>query len=253
MKIICLPAFRDNYIWLLQHDHFAVVIDPGVAAPVSSYLTQHGLTLQAILLTHHHSDHIGGVADLIKNSPIPVYGPANEAIAETTIPLKENDQVVLPDIGMSFQVLDVPGHTLGHIAYYGANTLFCGDTLFACGCGRLFEGSPEQMWTSLSKLALLPRSTQVYCAHEYTQSNIAFALAVDPENKALKIREKNVLGLRIRNEPTIPSTLEEELATNPFLRCTNAAIVAAAELHAGKNLETESAVFTALREWKNKF
>ncbi len=253
MEIIGLPAFRDNYIWLLLRGDHAVVVDPGDAAPVSRFLAQSGVSLAAILLTHHHADHTGGVADLLAQRSVPVYGPASEAIAEVTAPLREGDRVDLPELDVALQTIEVPGHTRGHIAYYGANTLLCGDTLFACGCGRLFEGSPEQMWQSLSKLAALPADTQVYCAHEYTQANIAFALAVEPGNTALQARAARVDALRAELKPTVPSTLGEERATNPFLRCREPAVILAAEKQCGTTLNGASAVFTALRSWKNNF
>jgi len=253
IEIIGLPAFRDNYIWVLLKGRHAVVVDPGDAAPVSHFLAKRGLSLAAILLTHHHADHIGGVADLIKLRSVPVYGPATEAIATVTVPLREGDRVELPELDWGLDVIEVPGHTLGHIAYYGANTLLCGDTLFACGCGRLFEGSPAQMWHSLSKLAALPTDTKVYCAHEYTQANIAFALAVEPDNTALQARAARVDALRAAHQPTVPSGLGEEQQTNPFLRCGESAVIAAAEKHAGAKLNGAKAVFAALRSWKNDF
>ncbi len=253
MEIIGLPAFRDNYIWVLLKGRDAVVVDPGDAAPVFHFLTQRGLSLAAILLTHHHADHTGGVAALVLGRSVPVYGPAAEAIAEVTVPLREGDRVELTALDVVLQVIEVPGHTRGHIAYYGANTLLCGDTLFACGCGRLFEGSAKQLWHSLSKLAALPADTEAYCAHEYTQANIAFALAVEPDNMALQARASQVNALRAQLKPTVPSTLGEEQATNPFLRCGEPAVLAAAEKHSGAALDDELAVFTALRSWKNDF
>ncbi len=256
MDIQGLRAFEDNYIWLLRDGRRIAVVDPGDAASVLRYLADENVSLAAILLTHHHGDHTGGVADLIARHPVPVYGPAGEAIAGITHPLREGDTVELPGF-QKLRVIDVPGHTRGHIAYYGAagdlGVLFCGDTLFACGCGRLFEGTADQMWSSLGKLAVLPGKTRVYCAHEYTQSNIRFALAVEPGNAALQARAAQVARLRGVAQPTVPFTLAEELATNPFLRGAQAEVAASAERHCGNSLSGASEVFAVLREWKNTF
>lgn len=257
MDIQALRAFEDNYIWLLGQDRRIAVVDPGDAAPVLRHLEQEDVSLAAILLTHHHGDHTGGIDELLAHHPVPVYGPAKEAIAGITAPLREGDAVALPGIRARIEVLDVPGHTRGHIAYHcdapGQGALFCGDTLFACGCGRLFEGTAEQMWASLNKLAALPPATRVFCAHEYTQSNIRFALAVEPGNAALQARAVRVAELRKNQQPTVPFTLAEELATNPFLRCTEPEVAAAAGLHCGARLRGPVEVFAVLREWKNSF
>ncbi|MFZ5512218.1 MAG: hydroxyacylglutathione hydrolase [Pseudomonadota bacterium] len=253
MEIVGLRAFRDNYIWLLRRGTAAAVVDPGEAGPVLEYLSDNGLTLSAILVTHHHPDHVGGVATLAARHDLPVYGPAGEEIPTVTHTLHEGERVHLPELETNFLVLEVPGHTRGHVAYYGANTLFCGDTLFACGCGRLFEGTPEQMWNSLRKLAGLPGGTHIYCAHEYTQANIAFALAVEPDNDALHERARQVAEMRGRGQPTVPFTLAEELATNPFLRVELPSVKAAAQERHGQPLQDPAEVFAVIREWKNRF
>lgn len=257
MDIQGLRAFEDNYIWLLREGRHVVVVDPGDDAPVRRYLADEDASLAAILLTHHHGDHTGGVAGLLARQAVPVYGPAAESISAITIPLREGDKVSLPNLQIELRVIDVPGHTRGHIAYYGVmngqGALFCGDTLFGCGCGRLFEGTAEQMWASLSKLATLPPPTRVYCAHEYTQSNIRFALAVEPGNTALHARADSVAHLRADDMPTVPFTLAGELETNPFLRGAKASVAAAAERHSGTKLSGPKEVFAVLREWKNSF
>ena len=248
-----IPAFDDNYIWVIHNQRHAVVVDPGDAAPVLKYLNQAGLQLDAILITHHHADHVGGNVELLAQFDAPIYGPALERIPMMTHPLREGDRVHLPLLGLQFNVLDIPGHTSGHIGYYGANSLFCGDTLFGCGCGRLFEGTATQMHASLSKLAALPDDTQVYCAHEYTLGNIRFAKAVDPNNPVLAQRETQDQQSRAQNHPTLPSTIAWEKATNPFLRCSEPAIIEAASNHAGRTLSDTTDIFAALRDWKNRF
>jgi hydroxyacylglutathione hydrolase len=253
MEIVPVRAFQDNYIWLLQSGRFAAAVDPGDDEPVREHLSRHGLELSAILLTHHHPDHVGGVADLAARHALPVFAPAAEAIAGTTVPVRDGNTVEVPGVGLQLRVVEVPGHTRGHVAYYGANVLFCGDTLFGCGCGRLFEGTAAQMWESLSMLARLPPETKVYCAHEYTQANIRFALAVEPDNDGLKARARTVAALRAEGRPSVPSTLAEELATNPFLRCREPAVAAAAARRRGTPLAGAAEVFAVLREWKNNF
>lgn len=253
MDIVPLRAFEDNYIWLLEHERQVTAVDPGDATPVLDYLSATGAELRAILITHHHGDHTGGIGTLLTRHPVPVFGPAREPVPALSNPLYEGDIVALPGFHESLQVIDVPGHTRGHVAYYGHGALFCGDTLFGCGCGRLFEGSPEQMWASLCKLMALPPDTHVYCAHEYTQSNIRFSRIVEPENAALKSREARVMEARTEGRATVPFSLWEELATNPFLRCAETAVAAAAENYAGRHLNGTAEVFAALREWKNNF
>ncbi|WP_333844020.1 hydroxyacylglutathione hydrolase [Pelomicrobium sp.] len=253
VEVVAVPAFKDNYIWVLHDGQHAAVVDPGDAAPVWDFLARRTLKLVAVLVTHHHGDHVGGLPALLGQVPVPVYGPRGEPISTVTRPLGEGDPVTLPELGLSFQVLEVPGHTAGHIAYYGHGWLFCGDTLFACGCGRLFEGTPAQMYRSLEKLAGLPGDTRVYCAHEYTLSNIRFAKVAEPDNAALAERERREKALRERNAPTLPSTIALERATNPFLRCAEPAIQAAAARRYGRPLHDPVEVFAVLRAWKDQF
>jgi hydroxyacylglutathione hydrolase len=255
--IIPVPAFSDNYVWVLREGTLAAVVDPGDAQPVLDYVEREGLAVCAILATHHHRDHVGGVAALVERFGAPVYGPARESIPARTRALAEDDAVDVRCIGDTFQVLDIPGHTAGHIAYVGrvdgTPVVFCGDTLFAAGCGKLFEGTPAQMWSSLSKLAALPPGTQVYCGHEYTLANLRFAAAVEPANPAIAQRTERERDKRDKGLPTVPSTIGEELATNPFLRAGRPAVRAAAEAQVGHPLRDEVAVFAALRAWKNGF
>lgn len=253
-EIIRIPAFKDNYIWLLRKDAAAVVVDPGDARPVLEVLERERLSLAAILITHHHADHQGGVADLLAHSSaeVDVFGPASESITALNRPLRGGETLALPALGVDFQVMSVPGHTLGHLAYYAEGSLFCGDTLFGAGCGRLFEGSAAQMLSSLKRLAALPGETAVYCAHEYTAANLRFALAVDPDNRRLRQRADEVAALRAEGAASVPSTIALERATNPFLRCGEPAQAAAAQCR-GAPCGDELAVFTALRDWKNTF
>ena len=253
LHVTPIPAFRDNYIWALHDDKIAVVVDPGDAAPVLNFLREKNLQLNTILITHHHNDHVGGNRDLLAKFPVPVYGPAAEKIDTLTLRLNENDVVNLLQLGLSFRVIQIPGHTAGHIAYVGHGMVFCGDTLFACGCGRLFEGTAAQMHVSLSKLAALPGDTKVYCAHEYTLANIAFARAVEPDNVTLLQREFDDREKRGNNIPTVPSTIQIELATNPFLRCSEPAVIAAANRHGNATHHAAVDVLATIREWKNNF
>ena len=257
MNLLPLPAFSDNYIWLLHDGQNAVIVDPGDAAPVHAALQTYGLQLQAILLTHHHADHVGGVASLRQATGAAVYGPAYERLPEPVHRVDSASNVAL--LGLHWQVLEVPGHTSGHIAWYcpdvdGSPVVFCGDTLFSGGCGRLFEGTPEQMFASLQKLAQLPPQTQVFCAHEYTVSNLKFACAVEPNNAALLQYRDQCLARREQQLPTLPSTIEQELKINPFLRCHVVEVA-----HSAQNFCPDLApqktvsVFAALREWKNVF
>lgn len=255
MKLIPLPAYADNYIWLLHDGRQALVVDPGDAQPVLEALQQLGLQLEAILVTHHHADHTGGVAALRQATGAQVFGPAREAMPEPLTRLAGGDQ--LQALGLTFEVIDIPGHTAGHIAYYCANgdetpLLFCGDTLFSGGCGRLFEGSPAQMLTSLDTLAALPPATRVCCAHEYTLSNLKFARVVDPDNQALARYTVTAQGLRSSQQPTVPSTIELERQINPFLRTRHTALIQAACRFDASACD-EVSIFAALRRWKNEF
>ncbi|WP_045488944.1 hydroxyacylglutathione hydrolase [Vibrio harveyi] len=251
LEIKSIPAFNDNYIWLIQNsDKRCAVVDPGDAKPVLEYLQANELTLEAILITHHHNDHIGGVPDLVHAFPhVSVVGPKAEPIPTLTNAMEEGDKLEL--FGEIFMVLGLPGHTLGHIGYVGDGKLFCGDVLFSAGCGRIFEGTPEQMFESLSKLSKLPEETEVFSAHEYTASNVAFALAVEPDNEHLRQYRDDVNRLRGLNIPTLPTTLRKEKLINPFLRATNAEVI----LSVANRIENSDpcSVFTALREWKNEF
>lgn len=314
LNISPIPAFDDNYIWLLRQEgqYLATVVDPGDEEPVIARLAAEGLTLAAILLTHHHGDHIGGVADLLARWPqARVYGPRDRRIRLVTDPVGEGDRIAPPGLATSFQVLEVPGHTATHIAYLadypgaagdvaastaanrsppaaggrppsagtggeisgaigaraasgtsgangavsalgeGAGALFCGDTLFAAGCGRVFDGTFDQLAASLARIAALPPDTLLYCAHEYTLANLGFAAWVEPDSPALRERRAQVEALRAANQPSVPSTLAAELATNPFLRTAMPGVRAAAAAFAGKPLTTHAQVFTALRQWKD--
>jgi len=255
-----LPAFDDNYLWLLDNGREAWVVDPGDAAPVAAALDARGLTLAGILLTHHHGDHVGGVNALRDRLQGPIYAPVHEKMPEPVQRVHGGDTVEL--LGVSFAVMDVPGHTSGHIAYFAADMpddaplLFCGDTLFSGGCGRLFEGTPAQMHASLQSLAALPPETRVCCAHEYTLSNLRFAREVDPANAALAAYAAWCEGERAAGRPTLPGRMATEVRINPFLRCTEPELRAAARRHAPVKLPAEPSpvdVFATLREWKNGF
>jgi len=253
MKVHQLKAFDDNYIWLIgcNNAKAVAIVDPGDADPVIEYLEQQGLQPCAILITHHHGDHTGGVRELVARYTLPVYGPASERIPALSHPLREGDKVELEACGLTLQVIDTPGHTRGHICYYGHGALFSGDTLFTAGCGRLFEGSAEQMYQSLEKLRALPDDTLLYCAHEYTQASLEFAVIAEPQNAATLARAEEVRQQRLHGHPTVPATLALEKATNPFLRSHIPMLVAAAEANAGRALGTPSEVFGAVRHWKD--
>jgi hydroxyacylglutathione hydrolase len=257
--IIPLAAFTDNYVWAIREGDRAAVVDPGDAAPVRAWLDDEGVSLTAILVTHHHRDHTGGIVELVRDRAVPVVGPAREAIPARTLPVAQGDRFTIPGLDLELGVLDIPGQTAGHVAFFGhggawgAPALFCGDTLFAAGCGRLFEGTPAEMWRSLSALAALPGDTRVYCGHEYTLANLRFAAAVEPGNPAIASRTAREQAKRDRGVPTLPSTLAEERATNPFLRAGDPGVRSVAEAWAGRKLGDAVAVFAALREWKNAF
>jgi hydroxyacylglutathione hydrolase len=255
MYLIPIPAFADNYLWLLHDGKRALVVDPGDAGPVLSVLKQQALQLESILVTHHHADHTGGVDALRTATGAMVYGPATESIPAPFKPLHEGDTV--PTLGLNFQVLEVPGHTAGHIAFYtprmdGKPLLFSGDTLFSGGCGRLFEGTPAQMLASLNKLAALPGATRVCCTHEYTLDNLRFALAVEPDNAELAAYRQQCLQWRGQGQPTLPTSITQELLINPFLRTRHATVMAAAK-HFDASAHDDTTVFAALRQWKNQF
>lgn len=254
--VVPLRAFNDNYIWTLRDASHAIVVDPGDAQPVLHYLAAEKLELAAIITTHHHKDHIGGVKELIERfagRDIPVYGPHDPRVPEATQRLREGESITLPHFGITLTVLEVPGHTSSHIAYHGDGMLFCGDTLFAAGCGRLFEGTPAQMHDSLSKFMRLPDATRAYCAHEYTLANIRFARAAEPANNALVEWDARARAQREVDLPTVPSTIGLERATNPFVRCSEADIIASASRRAGKPLTDPVSVLAAIRDWKNNF
>ena len=253
VEVVPLRAFSDNYVWTLRDSGHAAVVDPGDAKPVLDYLRSERLELVAIINTHHHADHVGGNAELLKHYRVPVYGPHDERIREVTHRLGDGDKITLPHFGIEFQIFEIPGHTRSHIAFYGGGMLFSGDTLFAVGCGKLFEGTPQQMYDSLSKLIRLPDDTKVYCGHEYTLSNIRFARAADPDNAALRDLEAKAAKLREQGQPTLPSSIGQEKATNPFVRCNEPALIQSASAHAGKKLTSPVAVLAEIRDWKNKF
>jgi hydroxyacylglutathione hydrolase len=256
-RIESLCAFSDNYIWLITNGASAIVVDPGQSAPVVQALQQRSLKLNAILLTHHHQDHVGGVSDLVNLTGAMVYGPAGEVLPVCDVPLIEGDLIQDSELQMSLSVLDVPGHTAGHIAFTGEidgrRVLFCGDTLFAAGCGRLFEGTAAQMTDSLAKLAALEGDTSVYCAHEYTLSNMRWARAVEPNNLALQNWQVHAEQQRSEGQPTLPSSIGQELSCNPFFRTQQPEVAQAASIWAQRTLETPVDIFAALREWKNNF
>ncbi len=253
VSITAIPAFSDNYIWLIKGEGpVCAIVDPGDHRPVLRRLIKLGLELKYILLTHHHADHIGGVPGLLREYPAKVIGPSDSRIPDLSAVVGEGDSVSLPELGLDFEVIEIPGHTSSHIAFAGSGLLFCGDTLFSIGCGRLFEGTPTQMQESLDKIAALPPETLVYCGHEYTLSNCRFALEVEPENEALLARAQGVKKARSSNEITLPSTLVDELAANPFLRTREESVVSAA-----RNIQPDvgpgAGTMAVIRAWKDRY
>jgi hydroxyacylglutathione hydrolase len=253
--VLHVCAFEDNYIWLIRgtSPDRVLIVDPGDARPVLEALEKQRLTPIAILCTHHHGDHVGGIEDILKHYPVPVYGPAQERIPAITHRLREGDSLHFPELGLTLDVLDVPGHTSGHIAYYGAGMLFCGDTLFSAGCGKLFEGTAEQMHASLAKLARLPRATKMYCAHEYTEFCLGFAHIVEPDNEDIHAYRAWARAQRAQYLPTLPSTLEQEQRINPFLRTNQISVRQAAEKQAHRSLPAGVDVFTEVRRWMDSY
>lgn len=254
INIVPLPALKDNYIWVLQKtgDRSIWIVDPGEAEPVIDYIEQNQLHLDGILITHHHWDHTNGLAVLQHRYPItPIYGANPVQVKAITHPIQEGDTIPIPSWGKTIEIMAIPGHTLDHTAYLLDNALFCGDTLFACGCGRIFEGTPKMMLNSLNKIKALPSRTLIYCGHEYTLANLQFALKVDPDNMALQHRYHQVEKLLQTQSCSLPSKLPDEWATNPFLRCDSPDIQKSVRAHVGGNCENTLETFAALREWKN--
>lgn len=253
INITAIEAFDDNYIWLLSAGgKDCAVVDPGDADPVLEVLERQGLNLSYILLTHHHYDHTGGVQELLEHYGATVFGPADERIPFVHRVCREGDEVQLADLNVKLKVLEVPAHTRSHIAFYTQDILFCGDTLFSLGCGRFFEGTASDMQKSLDKLAALPADTKVYCAHEYTQANCAFALTVEPANAALQTRALEIDRLRAADKITLPSRLGDELAANPFLRTRADGVVEAARKF-DPDATPGTATMAIIRAWKDRF
>lgn len=255
IRVEPILAFKDNYIWCLidEETNHCIIIDPGESKSVLVFLKRLNLSLDAIFITHHHWDHTNGIKGILNTYTVPVYGPATEKIMGVTHPVDEGDIIQLANWPMAFNILAIPGHTLGHVAYYGDGLLFCGDTLFSAGCGRLFEGTADQMLESLNKLRSLPDETKIYCGHEYTLNNLQFAQTVEPNNLHIKERLEKVRELRQKNLPSLPAVLANERLTNPFLRSDNPEIALKIEKHRGKRLNSRVEVFAYLRQWKNNF
>lgn len=252
-KIIPIPAYQDNYIWILHNDQHAWVVDPGDAAPVQRYLDQHGLSLCGILITHHHWDHVNGLEQLQEQHDCPAYAPNDDRIPGQLTRVTEGDVVKVPELNLQFHVLETPGHTLTHICYHNDTGLFCGDTLFSMGCGRMFEGTPEVYLDSLDKLKSLPPETRVYCTHEYTTTNVTFARTVDPNNERLKKYADQVAATRQQNHPTLPTILQREMQLNPFLRTHESTIQEAVTQQFQHTVTDAVSCFAGLRQWKDQF
>jgi len=256
MEIQSISAFKDNYIWAMinENNRTACVVDPGDAAPVIEFLNQHQFILKTILITHKHQDHCGGVKVLQEKYQPEIIGPQHDDIL-TTQTVKDAEHVFITDLNLTFRVMEIPGHTLEHVAFYceAEKILFCGDTLFSVGCGRVFEGTYEQMWHSLEKILALPNDTKIYCGHEYTEANLKFAKAVEPENHDRDIYSEKVTDLIKNNQPTLPATLMLEKKINPFLRASEPTIIKNLELKTGLKFTDPVDVFAEMRQWKNQF
>ena len=249
-----IPAFTDNYLWCLHNEQDAYVVDPGDAAPVEKYLTTNNLSLKGILITHHHMDHIGGVGKLLSQHPgIPVFGPVSNRIPHITAPRSEGRNAYLPELDIDLEIMEVPGHTNEHIAYYSKVGLFCGDTMFSAGCGRLFEGNARQMYNNFERYRALPENTKIYCTHEYTLANLDFALTVTPDSTQLKEYQSWAKAQRANNIPTLPSNIALEIKINPFMRTASADIKKSVEQHFQEEFDEPVAVFSGLRRWKDTF
>lgn len=257
LQVTPVPAFRDNYIWAIhaphRNEHLAVLVDPGEPEAILSWLDAHKVRPVAVLVTHHHGDHTGALPALLRRWSMPVFGPRKESISGLSHPVEEGGIVEVPELGLHLQVLETPGHTRGHVCYFGHGWLFSGDTLFSCGCGRLFEGTAREMHDSLRRLARLPPETLVYCAHEYTLPNIGFAREVEGDNPDLENRYMTARQLRKAGRPTLPSSVGQELATNPFLRCQEHTVRVAIMQHSGLPVNSDVEAFSLLRQWKDSY
>lgn len=255
IKITPIPILKDNYVWCIidQLQSEALIVDPGSAQVVQAYLKRNKLNLKGILITHHHWDHTNGARELKNIYKIPVYASKLEKVTEKTMEVSDGETITINGFPLALKAMLIPGHTLGHLAYYNEEMVFCGDTLFASGCGKLFEGTPKQMYDSLQKIAFLPVQTKIYCGHEYTLQNLRFAEAVEPTNQKILERIAKVSSLRKQNKPTLPSLLQEEMETNPFLRCDQTKVKESVEKQSGRTLNDPIEVFAALRYWKDNF
>lgn len=250
-----IPSLSDNYIWLIinHSNSTAVIVDPGTSAGCENYFEKEKIRPLAILVTHRHWDHVNGIEELVKKYDIPVYGPATEFIPCLTTPLAANERISFPEIGLDLQVMDIGGHTAGHIGYLTDNKFFCGDTLFSAGCGRLLGGTAEQLHATLNRISQLPDETVIYCTHEYTLDNLRFAQAVEPDNPDIQKRIDEVKDLRANNQPSLPFTLEMEKRYNPFLRTSQQSVMQAVARHSGQQIDNSEDCFRYLRMWKDGF